>query len=475
VAKKKKVKTIVGSVLGWIIGLFFALVGILNIFSHFIAGLFTLLIAVLLIPPIYRFIIKKLNIKMNIWKKTGIIVIALIIVVVLTNQPPSSTCGDSVCQISESCSTCEEDCGVCASCGDSICQNSETCSTCGEDCGKCFDEVEDKVKESIVYIKNTFEGKRSNGTLINSVWTGTGVIYSVQGNEVSVYTNRHIVDTYVFQGSKVNQLINQEVTVRTQDGITHTVKNIRFFPLGIDVASLTFTAPSFNQYTPATRSKKESFGKDETLYLVGYPSEVNPPLVRFTIDQNEIFATDELLTVDGDEFGVILHTGHMKVGQTGGGLFDENGDLIGLNFFSLKDTESSTAIDLDSVTSNYLLRSCINGFYMRGNFCAKICKKSQVQGEDGTCYDPCTAFYCSSGIPITKSDRCVAHKTLGNDNFCHPACGTPTAWCAQGALCYKGTCFDCKSPGFIMWKDGTCRLNQGGPPITIDYNAIKFS
>ena len=59
------------------------------------------------------------------------------------------TCGDGVCDLSESCLSCDADCGGCTtSCGNSTCEWSggETCTNCGGDCGcgttTCIEFVE---------------------------------------------------------------------------------------------------------------------------------------------------------------------------------------------------------------------------------------------------------------------------------------------------------------------------------------------
>lgn len=48
-------------------------------------------------------------------------------------------CGDATCSGSETCNTCETDCGGCSAtmCGDDVCNGSEDCSTCAADCGAC--------------------------------------------------------------------------------------------------------------------------------------------------------------------------------------------------------------------------------------------------------------------------------------------------------------------------------------------------
>ncbi len=69
-----------------------------------------------------------------------------------------TVCGDWLCNGTETCSTCQHDCGVCpvcpngiceggeycpqdcGVCGDGICTGSETCSTCCGDCGTCTGE-----------------------------------------------------------------------------------------------------------------------------------------------------------------------------------------------------------------------------------------------------------------------------------------------------------------------------------------------
>ncbi|MCX6722486.1 MAG: hypothetical protein NT094_00255, partial [Candidatus Staskawiczbacteria bacterium] len=52
-------------------------------------------------------------------------------------RPSSISCGDTVCNGTETCSTCPADCGVCPYCGDGVCNNGEVCNVCVADCGTC--------------------------------------------------------------------------------------------------------------------------------------------------------------------------------------------------------------------------------------------------------------------------------------------------------------------------------------------------
>jgi hypothetical protein len=48
------------------------------------------------------------------------------------------TCGDHVCESTETVESCPQDC---AKCGDGVCSSTETVSSCPQDCGKCGDGV----------------------------------------------------------------------------------------------------------------------------------------------------------------------------------------------------------------------------------------------------------------------------------------------------------------------------------------------
>ena len=54
------------------------------------------------------------------------------------STPRPSVCGDTLCDASESCSSCAQDCGSCPPlCGNGVCDGAETCASCAGDCGTC--------------------------------------------------------------------------------------------------------------------------------------------------------------------------------------------------------------------------------------------------------------------------------------------------------------------------------------------------
>ena len=46
-------------------------------------------------------------------------------------------CGDGTCNAGETCDSCSSDCGACSYCGDGVCDSGETCDSCSSDCGSC--------------------------------------------------------------------------------------------------------------------------------------------------------------------------------------------------------------------------------------------------------------------------------------------------------------------------------------------------
>jgi hypothetical protein len=55
---------------------------------------------------------------------------------------PKESCGNAVCDATESCANCPKDCGWCAGCGDGACDGGDTTANCPQDCGsKCGDGV----------------------------------------------------------------------------------------------------------------------------------------------------------------------------------------------------------------------------------------------------------------------------------------------------------------------------------------------
>src|SRR3989344_182924 len=97
---------------------------------------------------------------------------------------------------------------------------------------------EDKIKESIVWVKYEVSGKNEEGSYFESGGTGSGVIVRNEDNELTVYTNRHVVDCQ-YNDIKCFQRLSEDIQVRTQDGKLHKVDTVSFSESDIDLAILT--------------------------------------------------------------------------------------------------------------------------------------------------------------------------------------------------------------------------------------------
>jgi len=314
--------------------------------------------------------------------------------------------------------------------------------------------VQDSIKQNIVWIKYEVLGKSADGSYFETGGTGSGVIVGNKSNELTVYTNRHVIDCQ-YNDIKCFQRISENIQVRTQDGKLHNVDRISFSKSDIDLAILEVKDSNAAIYSAALYTTDFKIG--EKVIAVGYPSYTEN-VVEFSIKEGKITNIKEVLSQSsGKNFRAIESDAYTYFGSSGGGLFDEQGNLIGINTW-LAGTQISIAIDFSSISEEGFTY-CDKGDYFSNGYCQNYCGREQVLGSDGRCYDICDGYYCKSTIPQVNSERCSdSTYVLGSDNYCHAAC-TINSYCPQGSICYKNQCLSCSS-GTYLFEDGTCRKYQ---------------
>ncbi|GEM_PF-2055578 len=343
-----------------------------------------------------------------------------------------------------------------AYCGDGICDYGESCSSCLRDCGECLENIKDKIKQSIVWVKYEITGKKIDGSYFESSGTGSGVIVANENNEITIYTNRHVVDCG-YNDMDCFQRISENVQVRTQDGILHNVDRISFSKSNIDLAILVIKTSNSKDYSFAYYTDEFSVGDD--VIAVGYPSYAQN-VVEFSIEEGDITNIKEVLSQStGDEFRVIESDAYTYFGSSGGGLFDEQGNLIGINTW-IEGTQTSIAIDFNSIREQNFIY-CNSKSYFFGGSCYGYCDREQVMGDNGACYDVCDEFYCNSQQPPADDPRCNdAGYILGSDGYCHLPCGSSSSYCSDSnSICLNNECYSQCSQGYL-WEDGTCRVYE---------------
>lgn len=77
--QKSNKKTSIGSILSWIFGVLFALIGIVSVFSDPIPGLIMLIMAAVLLPPVVKLIEQKSNFKLTRGIKAVVLIIGFIV------------------------------------------------------------------------------------------------------------------------------------------------------------------------------------------------------------------------------------------------------------------------------------------------------------------------------------------------------------------------------------------------------------
>jgi S1-C subfamily serine protease len=314
-------------------------------------------------------------------------------------------------------------------------------------------KVEDKIKESIVWIKYEVSGKNEDGSYFENGGTGSGVIVRNEDNKLTVYTNRHVVDCQ-YSDIRCFQRVSENIQIRTQDGKLHKVNRVSFSKSDIDLAILSIKDLNAKSYSVALYTPDFKVG--EKVIAVGYPSYTEN-VVEFSIQEGKITNIKKVLSQSsGKNFRAIESDAYTYFGSSGGGLFDKQGNLIGINTWGA--TGQSIAIDFSSI-SEESFTYCDNGSYFSNGYCQNYCEREQVLSSDGKCYDVCDEYYCKSTVPQVNSQQCSdSTYVLGSDGYCHAAC-TINSYCPQSSICYRNQCLSCPF-GTYLYKDGTCRKYQ---------------
>jgi len=299
----------------------------------------------------------------------------------------------------------------------------------------------EQMKKSIVWVKYEVTGKNPDGSYFESGGTGSGVIISNKDNLLKIFTNRHVVDCE-FNDINCFQRISEKVEVRTQDGRIHQVDKVSFSKSDIDIALLTIKTSNSLNYPTAFYVNE--FDINDKVVAVGYPSYARN-VVEFSVSYGRITDIKEVLSQStGFGFRVIESDVYTSFGSSGGGLFDEQGNLIGINTW--RAPGDSVAIDVSSINEGGF-GYCPDDSYFADGKCYGFGERGQVMDDNRRYYDVCDEFYCESQKMIGKDPRCANEGyVFGSDGYCHQTCGSPTRYTTDpNAICYKNRLVSCLS------------------------------
>lgn len=320
----------------------------------------------------------------------------------------------------------------------------------------------EKIKNNIVWIKYDVKGKNFDGYYFETFMSGSGVILSKNGNLLSILTNRHVI-TCQYGNETCYQILNQTIRVRTYDGALYTVSNFSVSPHNLDIALLEIKVPNPEKYSVVSlRTTPLIIG--ERVIAVGYPAfAIN--VLEHSVSKGRILWERDLLTDEGFSFKAIDSDAYTYFGSSGGGLFDNNGNLIGINTWISEGEQRSIAININFINEllvkgdRFISCNSTSYFDIRNN-CIPYCQREQVLGVDNKCYSLCKDFYCGSEEYKIKKEKICPKGYVSLDGvFCQlPPCGSPNSYCEIGQYCFQNKCVYC--PEEDLFEDGTCRYTN---------------
>jgi S1-C subfamily serine protease len=319
--------------------------------------------------------------------------------------------------------------------------------------------IED-IKKSIVYIRHDVTGCCDSYGQISSRLgnAGSGIIYykDNQTNTIYVLTSRHVVDC-VFTGSCLYPS-SEKITIRTQDGNLYAPTKILHAPSNLDLAILQFKSANDSIVPALIFNGNITVG--EKITAIGYPAVglKSPELIlKFSITEGKITNIYDLLTYQGMAFRGIESDAITGRGASGGGLFNEDGQLIGIITWGDREQRITIAIDIKVFDAIKYFEGCPSGYYslVEGG----CCPYGTIGGTDGKCYEPCGRpnEYCPPPSTCCNNEcyfPCPSGYVLGSDCVCHQECAKGH-YCSEGFTCCNEQCISCP-PGSFLGTDCKC-------------------
>lgn len=321
------------------------------------------------------------------------------------------------------------------------------------------DNLLDSMKSHIVYVMYDFSGKNGDGSYFEKEASGSGVIFYTEDSMMQIFTNRHVIDCGYTDSCY--QRIKEIVKVRMPDGKIFNVSRVSISPHELDIAVLTIDGNGLKTYNP-TLVRKNEIQLGEKVIALGYPAVqgINKVL-QFSVSSGIITDFKDLLMKDGFSFKAIDSDAYTNHGSSGGGLFDSEGNLIGITTWKYLGIQESTAININVIDNFDKYSYCLEGSYpLQEGSCTKSCKREEVLGKDGLCYGVCKDFYCASQKFDVNDSRCDNGLIAGEDGYCHQPCESPSTFCSGNSMCYNNRCVSCPDVKTILFEDGTCRVYE---------------
>lgn len=177
--------------------------------------------------------------------------------------------------------------------------------------------------QSVVMIKMKRTG---NGELRS---TGSGVVFFEEGKNAYIITNAHVLKEYTANSFSVEVYFSNNKGMQTGKSEKATVAGIDYYE---DIAVLQIDKS--DKYKVATLGDSDNLSKSEGVYTIGSPLQIfNHTTSGVISNYNYEIAIDMVNSGKKTNVYAILMDAPINNGNSGGGLFNSNGELIGITTF----------------------------------------------------------------------------------------------------------------------------------------------
>ncbi len=234
----------------------------------------------------------------------------------------------------------------------------------------------------------TVVGVSAFGSL-GSGGTASGVIYHKEGNDYYVVTNHHVLQP----DGRTSPFPNVEI-VYERNGLRHTISNANTEIIGLnqptDLAVIRFS--SNENFPVATFADSYELNNGQFVFAIGNPLGFN-----YFGSVTMGIISGQARFVPGSEYEVpfLQHDAAISPGNSGGALFDINGNLIGINNMKI----------VDDATTNI-------GFAIPSNTVERV---TQALQEDGVFQRPFFGISAAEGVADCNQEYGVCVSSISGD------------------------------------------------------------
>ncbi|MGL6201368.1 MAG: S1C family serine protease [Lachnospiraceae bacterium] len=217
-------------------------------------------------------------------------------------------------------------------------------STSTDSGGSSISDIVDKVSDSVVEVSTEMKQVSPNATEYVTEGAGSGVILSEDGY---IVTNHHVIDGAT------------SITVRTSDGTEYEATLVASDEK-TDIAVLKIEETGLTYAT---------FGDSSQVRVGDEVIAIGNPLGELggTVTEGIISALDREITIDGQTMTLLQFSASVSPGNSGGGLFDSEGNLIGIVNAKSSDTDAEgLGFAIPSNTVKEVVEELIENGYVTG-------------------------------------------------------------------------------------------------------------